>query len=411
MVEFKGTTGTVGDFVIETFNRIKDSVMELVNAYKLLSSGAIRLNPFTGAVTSRPDTRTSTFGIGSRAFSELSSGRIRVNPLTGEMFAPATATSTEDRLRSGEQLSEIERIQRQVENRARARASEQKRLREGLVAPSVPTGLSTDDIVNNVAKTTEAIRELTDQQRSLINFTDELSLSMTDAFGSILSGAQTAGQAIRSLVDDLAALIIKQTLLVPLANTISTSLTGILGGTQAGLNVFAPGSPNPENGFLGGDSKRFGAAATRELTSVGATTAATITTTAATTAAGITTAAAATAAASLTAGAASAGAVGAASAVPAAAGAASLGATAGVTGFAKGGIISGPTLFRDGLAGEAGPEAILPLKRDASGNLGVAGSERSVTINMQINTPNSDSFRRSSRQIFSDAQRAAVRLT
>lgn len=39
--------------------------------------------------------------------------------------------------------------------------------------------------------------------------------------------------------------------------------------------------------------------------------------------------------------------------------------------FAKGGVIGGPTMF--GLAGEAGPEAIMPLSRGRDGKLGVAG--------------------------------------
>lgn len=42
-----------------------------------------------------------------------------------------------------------------------------------------------------------------------------------------------------------------------------------------------------------------------------------------------------------------------------------------VLAFQRGGIISAPTLFPLGLAGERGPEAILPLQRDGSGNLGV----------------------------------------
>jgi lambda family phage tail tape measure protein len=51
----------------------------------------------------------------------------------------------------------------------------------------------------------------------------------------------------------------------------------------------------------------------------------------------------------------------------------------GIAKFASGGIVSSPTLFkfadggttRTGLMGEAGPEAIMPLKRGADGSLGV----------------------------------------
>jgi hypothetical protein len=42
--------------------------------------------------------------------------------------------------------------------------------------------------------------------------------------------------------------------------------------------------------------------------------------------------------------------------------------------FADGGVISGPTLFPLGLAGEAGPEAILPLQRGSDGRLGVSAA-------------------------------------
>jgi lambda family phage tail tape measure protein len=61
----------------------------------------------------------------------------------------------------------------------------------------------------------------------------------------------------------------------------------------------------------------------------------------------------------------------------------------GVRKYAKGGtftnsIVSQPTLFRfakgTGMMGEAGPEAIMPLKRDSSGNLGVRGGGGSVEV-------------------------------
>lgn len=64
----------------------------------------------------------------------------------------------------------------------------------------------------------------------------------------------------------------------------------------------------------------------------------------------------------------------------------------GVEMFAKGGsftnsIVNSPTLFKfakgTGLMGEAGPEAIVPLRRDANGNLGVssAGGSTQVVVN------------------------------
>ncbi len=53
--------------------------------------------------------------------------------------------------------------------------------------------------------------------------------------------------------------------------------------------------------------------------------------------------------------------------------------------FARGGIIGGPTAFpmsggKTGIAGEAGPEAIMPLKRNASGQLGIASQGGAVSV-------------------------------
>tara|TARA_Y100000310_G_scaffold324866_2_gene387345 strand:- start:10746 stop:12854 length:2109 start_codon:yes stop_codon:yes gene_type:complete len=58
--------------------------------------------------------------------------------------------------------------------------------------------------------------------------------------------------------------------------------------------------------------------------------------------------------------------------------------------FARGGVISGPTVFPmtngTGLMGEAGPEAIMPLSRDASGNLGVKSQgQQRVMVEIFVN--------------------------
>ena len=64
---------------------------------------------------------------------------------------------------------------------------------------------------------------------------------------------------------------------------------------------------------------------------------------------------------------------------------------AGVTAFARGGVVSEPTVFPFrqgiGLMGEAGEEAIMPLRRDRSGNLGViaGGSASGAQPNVYVN--------------------------
>lgn len=57
--------------------------------------------------------------------------------------------------------------------------------------------------------------------------------------------------------------------------------------------------------------------------------------------------------------------------------------------FARGGIINRPSLFPmanggTGLAGEAGPEAIMPLTRSADGRLGVSGGSQAPVVNVII---------------------------
>jgi phage-related minor tail protein len=81
--------------------------------------------------------------------------------------------------------------------------------------------------------------------------------------------------------------------------------------------------------------------------------------------------------------------------------------------FATGGVIGMPTYFPlvgggVGLAGEAGPEAIMPLRRGPDGRLGVAGSGGN-TINVQIATPDLDNFRRSESYITGQIARAVAR--
>ena len=83
--------------------------------------------------------------------------------------------------------------------------------------------------------------------------------------------------------------------------------------------------------------------------------------------------------------------------------------------FAKGGVLSSPMLFPlrggTGLAGEAGAEAILPLRRGADGRLGVAAGEGGQPVNITFNVTATDaaSFRRSESQIAAMLARASAR--
>ena len=86
-----------------------------------------------------------------------------------------------------------------------------------------------------------------------------------------------------------------------------------------------------------------------------------------------------------------------------------------VQAFASGGIVSQPTYFPmpdgAGLMGEAGAEAIMPLKRGSDGRLGVAAGEGGRPVNITFNVQASDvqSFRKSEGQINAMLTRAVGR--
>lgn len=84
--------------------------------------------------------------------------------------------------------------------------------------------------------------------------------------------------------------------------------------------------------------------------------------------------------------------------------------------FAAGGVIGAPTYFPLspgglGLAGEAGPEAIVPLSRGRDGRLGIAmsGAGAPANITVQIATPDAASFRRSEAYLTGQIARAVAR--
>ncbi|MBW3098667.1 phage tail tape measure protein [Pseudohoeflea coraliihabitans] len=88
-----------------------------------------------------------------------------------------------------------------------------------------------------------------------------------------------------------------------------------------------------------------------------------------------------------------------------------------LTPFAEGGVVDAPTFFpmaggETGLMGEAGSEAILPLRRGSDGRLGVAapgGQGDAVNVTFNITTPDAESFRRSEAQISAMLARSVAR--
>ncbi|WP_279477828.1 phage tail tape measure protein [Aureimonas sp. SK2] len=93
-------------------------------------------------------------------------------------------------------------------------------------------------------------------------------------------------------------------------------------------------------------------------------------------------------------------------------------APGGIVPFAKGGVVRAPTYFpsggRIGLMGEAGAEAILPLRRGPDGSLGVAApggaqGRAGPSVVFNVTTPDAPSFKRAEVQIQAMLARAAMR--
>ncbi|SFV35858.1 hypothetical protein SAMN05216456_2257 [Devosia crocina] len=84
-----------------------------------------------------------------------------------------------------------------------------------------------------------------------------------------------------------------------------------------------------------------------------------------------------------------------------------------VTPFAKGGVIASPSYFPLGaglgLAGEAGPEAIMPLARGPDGRLGVAGGGGGVHVTFNVSATDARSFAASEAEVSAMLLRAVRR--
>ncbi|MDB5588310.1 MAG: phage tail tape measure protein [Devosia sp.] len=83
--------------------------------------------------------------------------------------------------------------------------------------------------------------------------------------------------------------------------------------------------------------------------------------------------------------------------------------------FAKGGVIASPGYFPMGgglgLAGEAGPEAIMPLQRGSDGRLGVSGGGGGVNVTFNVTASDARSFMTSEADVSAMLLRAVKRGT
>lgn len=190
---------------------------------------------------------------------------------------------------------------------------------------------------------------------------DQLGQAAGQAFERMITGAASARAAIGDLLRDIQRLLVRRFVTEQIANTISSGLGNLFGGGGLNLDFNAP-STAPSPGAIGPrlPSGAFIPSAHGNVFDQGRL-------------------------------------------VP----------------FQRGGVIDRLISFpladgRRGIAGESGPEAILPLTRTPSGDLGVKSADgdqrttqvQNVTINFTVNAKDADSFRRSMAQIRRDMQRA-----
>ncbi len=87
----------------------------------------------------------------------------------------------------------------------------------------------------------------------------------------------------------------------------------------------------------------------------------------------------------------------------------------GVKPFAKGGVLAAPSYFPVGqgigVAGEAGPEAVLPLARGSDGRLGVAAGGGGVNVTFNVTASDARSFMASEAELSAMLLRAVKRGT
>lgn len=265
----------------------------------------------------------------------------------------------------------------------------------GYLLPPALRGAERDIANQNLTGTAaEAVRDLArleDTARRVDNVATGIGRSFADSFAQVASGSASVSEGLRNLTGTVQQVIIEEISDVLIGETIAQMIRDLL-GAQFGLI---------------GSATKAGAIITSGGQAAGA----------------ILIASAQAASFILSGGAAAAGAqagnAGSGAASQIFSGTGNLFARGGafqhgdVVAFAGGGVLSSPAVFplrggRTGLAGEAGPEAILPLRRGANGKLGVesSGGGGGTVVNMTVVTQDAGSFARSKRQIENDLRRS-----
>lgn len=228
----------------------------------------------------------------------------------------------------------IERERQRLEEQYRGLPGAQGRIDQGVdlfrreIDPTFTEGLQTQ-----LATVRRELDDLTKPINQVVNAANAIGDAFSQSFASVINGSATTQEALASFFQnlanyflDMATQIIQKMIVMAILNQV----TGILPGAKGAGSFAGKGYFDPATG-LGAAGPNFGLAMGGIVSKNG------------------------------------------------------------IEPFARGGIVNKPTLFkyadggagRFGLMGEAGPEAIIPLKRGRDGKLGVAGGGgTSVVVNV-----------------------------
>jgi hypothetical protein len=214
--------------------------------------------------------------------------------------------------------------------------------------PSPSTGLQGEDrkkIDEEYSKIKERLNDLMNPANQIIGAANAIGDAFANSFEGMISGAMTAKQALASFFKDLASYFSKMATqmiadalrmaAIKILTNIFSSVLGGFGGGSGGMDL----GKNFNSAGAGDTGISWGAALNYKRNALG-----------------------------------------------------NVYGANGIVPFADGGIVNRPTLFKfaqggamqNGLMGEAGPEAIMPLKRGANGKLGIAGGGGTTNITIAV---------------------------
>jgi TP901 family phage tail tape measure protein len=274
--------------------------------------------------------------------------------------------------------------QRRLDREAAQREEERKR-NELITPPDV------DALLGPEGAAVDPVKQALDVRANASNAADSMARSFGDAFNNIMEGGKEMEAVTLDILKGIQDALIQSLVVEPMTAMIASGMKGVMTGSVFQKAPLDPALQNKEFPWLNPAGADETVAATTQMTAAETQMAAAV----------MMEGAVASMAAAWTTKAAVPAAVPVVTPTPAA-----------TQPAAKGMVVDSPTYFsradkKVGVMGEAGPEAIMPLKKDSSGRLGVSGGNKTY-INMTVNTPNADSFRASNRQIANQLRRAVM---